>query len=114
MHPCPRMPPPGSPFNLPTESKWRADDTCSFCGGLNPDKVLDLLGDGSARMVPTDKNYKLYLWSRTLPNDQRKTYFYHFTDEQKTRFVEMVNDGRAQFIRDCSGFYVLPYFMADA
>lgn len=45
---------------------WRANNTCSHCGGLRPSLAL-LAIQGGAKVTPTDKNYKMYL---ELPNPE--------------------------------------------
>lgn len=71
--------------------KWREDYTCSFCGGINPDKVIELIKKGY-RVSRTDKNYKIYIETpygmnredSQLPNKQSmwKVYIMHFSKEQ--------------------------------
>ena len=92
-HPCPRMAEvghgPGSNFNLPTDSKWRDDHTCSWCGGLNPKEVFRLLGKG-ARIITTNKKYKMYLEHPDL-GSIGKIYFQHFNLKERNKFsVEFV------------------------
>ena len=106
-HPCPRMAEVGhgskSPFKLPTDSKWRDNNTCSWCGGLNPDVALNMIENG-AIVGPTDKNYKIYV------DDMKKVYFQHFENKHKDRFIMMLNDNKINF-DSFGGFYVLPYFV---
>lgn len=47
----------------------REDGTCSYCGSYPADKLLELLEKGELQIVPTDKNYKVYL-NRSVPAEQ--------------------------------------------
>jgi hypothetical protein len=40
---------------------WRDDDTCSWCGSVNPDILMRRLAAGDVEVGPTDKSYKIYL-----------------------------------------------------
>ncbi len=42
------------------QTHWREDGTCSYCGSISPDRFLDAAAAG-AKLVPTDKNYKVYI-----------------------------------------------------
>jgi len=82
---------------------WRPDETCSFCGSLNPDVVMTRIEQGQA-ITPTDKNYKGYIGGST------KFYFQHFNEAQQKRFIELYNNGTMHL--DYPGhFYVWPFFM---
>lgn len=113
------------------------DDTCSYCGSLNPATFMDLVERGNATLIPTDKNYKVYVskldgtnfpqWhSRTCPDvmkcDRRtcehwtkghqgtaKFYFQHLDLAQQVRFIELVNQKKLKF-GEPGHFYVLPFF----
>lgn len=70
-----------------TEAYWRKDDTCSYCGGLDPEKVLDLLQNHNARVESCPgKNYKFYLHEMDGQGygvgKQHKVYLWHFSKEQ--------------------------------
>ena len=84
---------------------WLTDDSCSNCGGLKAESVLKRIEEGQA-ICPTDKNYKIY-----VDPDKAKAYFYHFTEEQKQKFIDLYNAKRIAF-RDPGYFYVRPYFFA--
>lgn len=51
-------------FKVPDEDHYRDDDTCSYCGSLNPDTFMDRLEAGDIEVGPTDKNYKVYVENR--------------------------------------------------
>lgn len=140
---CPRALENGGGHNSPLkppfngEMHWREDDTCSYCGSLNPDTFMARLEAGDVELSPTDKNYKVYIRNvggevfkqtyRKCPVDatctgpddcthwvtreraRAKFYFQHLSNDQKTRFVELYNQRKLQFVDDY-GFYVLPYF----
>lgn len=60
---CPRGPGPDTPFHSPFngEMEWRDDGTCSYCGSLNPDTLMERLEAGDIEVGPTDKSYKIYV-----------------------------------------------------
>ncbi len=128
-----------------------SDDTCSYCGSLNPDTLMIRLESGDVLLGSTDKNYKVYVENnggklfkqsfRDCPKDKEMTgsagnkymvsscegprtcthwvtretsgckfYFQHFSVEQKTRFIELLNQKRIKFQGGYS-FYVLPFFI---
>ena len=110
MHPCPRMEELGgvnSRLKFPRDSHWREDNTCSHCGSMNPEELFEKIEDGSASIVPTDKNYKIYVEGT---GRNRKFYFQHFSDKECQKFVDLLNDGKIQF-RGSTGFYVMPFFL---
>ena len=82
---------------------WRDDHTCSFCGSLDSDLVMERIEAGE-EITPTDKDYKIYI------GEHNKAYFQHFSKEQRTRLVELVNDKKVKF-KYPGHFYVLPFFM---
>lgn len=88
---------------------WRTDNTCSYCGGLNPDIVLERIEKGCS-VDPTDKNYKIYVSKTPNSYSNDKTYFYHFSDEQKYRFIELYNKTKIA-IGYPGYFYTTPYFI---
>ena len=115
---------PDSPFKGPFsgEMTWRDDDTCSYCGSLNPDTLMSRIEAGDVEIGPTDKNYKIYVSNsggedfkqtyRNCPEDSNctgpddcthwvtretsrtKFYFQHLSEEQMIRFIELLNDGK--------------------
>lgn len=85
------------------EDRWREDNTCSYCGSLNPDEFLRR-AEASEQLGPTDKNYKVYVGARD------KFYFQHLDETQQQRFVDLHNAKKLAV--DYPGhFYVLPFFM---
>lgn len=103
---CPRRRDNPGPFNYGDTDEWRRDHTCSYCGSLHPDLVMWLVA-GGVEVVPTDKDYKIYL--RGVKVDGiAKFYFQHFSDEQRREFVALLNQGTMTVVG--GGFYVLPYF----
>lgn len=104
------------PFKLPTEDTWRDDNTCSYCGGLNPEVALKYIEAG-ARIVPTDKSYKIYI--DRVPADsglppmrstRGKSYFQDWQPEHQKKLIELLNDKKITFAEP-GHFYVLPFFM---
>lgn len=136
---CPRRPAdPGHVFKfLSAEDDWRDDGSCSYCGSMNPDTLMERLEAGTVSIGATDKNYKIYVHNeggepfrqtyRDCPRDSdctyencthwvtrdidtTKFYFMHFSQEQMQRFVDLYNEKRLKFSGGFS-FYVWPYFM---
>lgn len=69
---------------------WRVDGTCSFCGGIKPEKVLELIKSGHT-ITRTDKNYKIYINGPDVPNGKGmdKVYLQHFNRED----IDALNKG---------------------
>lgn len=118
MQPCPRIDP-----EFPCTSEYAKDvqgyQYCTYCGSLHPDEFMQMLEDGKCTVEATDKNYKIYVKTKEY---ETKFYFYHFTNSQKQRFIELYNDNKlvfARYNRDIRKveyvggkfFYVLPFFM---
>lgn len=136
---CPRR---AENFVLPgdktSEDYFDGDDSCSYCGSLNPDILMTRLESGDVELGPTDKSYKVYvknlggekfkMWhSRKCPDvmtcdrrtcqhwtkderDQTKFYFQHLSQEQKIRFIELLNDKKLK-IGEPGHFYSRPFFI---
>lgn len=100
---------------------WREDDTCSFCGSLNPATFMARLAAGTEELVPTDKNYKVYVRNRggesfkqeqtweTREIEETKFYFAHLSEDERRAFVEMLN-GKKLALAYPGHFYRLPFF----
>jgi hypothetical protein len=86
---------------------WHPDETCSFCGSLNPDKLMRLLEAGTVELGPTDKNYKAYV---DIELGTKKFYFVHLSEAQMRRFVELLNERKLK-IGYPGHFYVKPFFI---
>lgn len=123
------------PFN--GEMVWRADNTCSYCGSLNPETFMARLEAGDVELVPTDKSYKVYVrnsggadfqqryrdcptdeprhgpeeclhWvTRTI--DETKFYFQHLSKDQQARFIELYNERKIKMGYP-GHFYTTPFF----
>lgn len=114
------------------------DDCCTYCGSLNPDEFMARLEAGNVKIVPTDKDYKVYVqnyggdeFTQTTRTDsnpwagygnpihnwqisvisQKKFYFQHLSQEQRQRFVELLNEKKIVFAEP-GRFYVKPFFIA--
>jgi hypothetical protein len=101
---------PKSPFHDsgPDLDKWREDGTCSYCGSMNPETMLEKAAAG-VELIPTDKSYKVYVGS-----DQRgKFYFQHFDKPQCLKFIELYN-AKTLKLGFPGHFYVSPFFMSRA
>ena len=85
---------------------WKDNRTCSFCGGLQPRLVLDLIKEGQT-VTPTDKNYKGYITGS--PSASGKFYFLHFNEDEGVEFTDLYN-GRVMKIDVPGHFYVRPLF----
>jgi len=99
---CPRRQETGMPPPDRVEDHWREDGTCSYCGSLHPDLVLEKMANRE-EVTPTDKSYKMYL-------SNQKVYFQHFRPNHVKEFIELVNGGFAN-IAFPGHFYVLPFFV---
>lgn len=67
---CPRRDEVGQRANPenPDPDTWRTDDTCSYCGSLNPDLFMAQVEHETVRLGATDKSYKVYVHG--LPNPE--------------------------------------------
>ena len=109
------------------KSMWRSDDSCSFCGSLHPDVLMERLEAETVTIVPTDKDYKIYVRANqgtppllqtyrdgdvwiTRETTQEKFYFQHLSTEQMQRFVDLLNTGKIALDYP-HRFYVKPYFI---
>lgn len=92
------------PFN--GEAVWRVDNTCSYCGSMNPDAFMERLEAGDIQLDPTDKSYKVYVKTQGITG---KFYFQHLSADQRKRFIELNNAGRLNF-GPPGYFYMLPFF----
>jgi hypothetical protein len=118
---------------------YREDNTCSYCGSLNPETLMERLEIGNVKLTPTDKSYKVYVQNdggegfkqtyRNCPDDvprhgpkecthwvtrdmtETKFYFQHLSVDQRKRFVELLNDKKLK-LNIPGYFYVLPFFCA--
>jgi len=101
---CPRRaeigapPPPG----WPTTDTWRHDQTCSYCGSLHPDEFIRRLAAGET-IGTTTKTYKAY-----LDNPRAKFYYQHLSEDQRTEFIRLLNDG---VTRPDFEWNPMPFFM---
>lgn len=100
----------GSPFQPPFDGRanWRNDRTCSYCGSIDPNRFIALIEEG-ATLIPTDKNYKVYVRRDGEPDG--KFYFEHLPDGLRDRFIDLLNERRIA-IGFPGHFYVMPYFLA--
>jgi hypothetical protein len=113
---------------------WSSDETCSWCGSLNPDLLMERIAVDIS-LGPTDKSYKVYVKNKggqkfkqtfrgsncpggtdpskwvwtTRETDDTKFYFQHLSEDQKREFVKLLNEKKL-FIDYPGHFYRLPYF----
>lgn len=114
-HMCPsRM---SGPFVMPEHDTWRADNTCSYCGSLNPDAFMQGVENGSITLGPTDKSTKVYVHEKEIKEGAQprfaKFYFEHLTIDQRKHFVDLLNMKIVKF-REPGYFYVKPFFVAPS
>lgn len=132
-HNCPR----GAESGRAGRAVWCVDDSCSYCGSLHPDLLMERLEAGDVTLDPTDKNYKLYVHADpgTAPfkqtfrdsgspegNDpskwvwttretmEHKFYFQHLSGAQQQRFVELLNAKKLK-LNVPGYFYRTPFFI---
>jgi ferredoxin len=58
---CPRRFEGGHGFDVKDADSWLSDDSCTYCGSLNPDTFMARIEAGTASVGSTDKNYKAYI-----------------------------------------------------
>lgn len=104
---CPRRQEHGdmSMFKVPEDDNWD-HGYCSWCGSLPQEDLFDAI-EKNAEIVPTDKNYKIYV--RLSGEQQKKFYFQHLDEEGKAKFIELHNKS-ALNLSVPGYFYVMPYF----
>jgi hypothetical protein len=105
-HECPRSREDGRP----TSPAWRDDETCSYCGSLNPDVFMKQIEDGTIELGTTTKNYKVYIHA-DQQEGMSKFYFQHLSEDQKKRFVELLGERAIKFHHGYE-FTVLPFFVS--
>lgn len=88
---------------------FRDDDTCSYCGSLNPDTFMRVVKAEEVVLGPTDKNYKVYVMNEKV-DSHRKFYFQHLSTEQKHRFIELLNEKKIK-LGYPGHFYKKPFFI---
>ena len=139
---CPRGQGPTFKPPFSGEMTWdQEDNTCSYCGSLNPDTFMERLRKGDVEVIPTDKNYKAYLRNlegapflqhyRSCPQDakctgpddcthwvtreqdQTKFYFQHLNEEQQTEFIKIFNEKKMKLAMP-GHFYRTPFFCTPA
>lgn len=71
------------------QNHWRADRTCSYCGGMSPEKLFEAL-DAGAELGPTDKSYKAYVGGPA----GGKLYTLHLNRENAARLRKLILDGK--------------------
>lgn len=119
------------------------DGTCDFCGSLDADVFMARVEAGDVTLIPTDKNYKVYVHNRggaafkqshrtdqpskpgeimkdpadqthwtweTVERQECKFYFEHLSEEQKKRFVQLLNEKKLH-LGEPGYFYRLPFFV---
>lgn len=108
------------------EDFWDTDDSCTYCGSLNPATVLKRVLAGTVAITPTDKVYKAYVrndggddFDRNYKADDgtkktdkmstAKFYFQHLSDDQQAEFIKLHND-RVMKLDHPHHFYTRPYF----
>ncbi len=136
MNPCPRLQGRKGIDPLP----GHIDDGCCWtCGSLDPDEFMRRLESGDVKLVPTDKDYKVYVrndggqpFRQTYGENytekaacgheeknhrwvcrevlETKFYFDHLNHEQMVRFVDLMNEKKLK-IGYPGHFYRRPYFI---
>lgn len=87
---CGRRWPP-LPSGIDDGDTWKEDDTCSYCGGTNPDKIIKLMKESGYCLSPTDKDYKYYVNAPMEGNGYSsvKLYIQHCSQEQLDQINEI-------------------------
>lgn len=84
------------------QDHWRADGTCSYCGGMSPEGLFEAIACG-AELGPTDKNYKVYveggrriaLGGAAQPW-RGKFYTVHLNRENAARLRSLIEEGQVR------------------
>ena len=76
---------------------------CSYCGSLSQEEFFSRI-KLKARLIPTDKNYKVYV------DNYEKFYFYHLDVDGQKQFIQMLNNKELN-ISTPGHFYINPFFM---
>ncbi len=106
------------PRYLDLAIEWRGDDTCSYCGSLSPQKLLDVLKDEQSRVSGSDWKYgwphKFYVHDGK--RIMHKWYNDHLRDEgydeeaMKTLLFALTVHSGIEWFRDERGIgYSAPY-----
>src|SRR6478736_1690914 len=102
-------------FKLPEEDRF-INHHCSWCGSLDPEVFMQRLEEGTIKLTPTDKDYKVYVendgglyFMGGMAGGTSKFYFQHLTKDQRIRFLTLLNEKKIK-LRDPGFFYVLPFF----
>lgn len=93
---------------------WDKNGTCSYCGSLKGEEMIERIKAGTATLIPTDKSYKVYVETvdpATRETKREKFYFQHFSREQADEFIKLHNDKTLK-LGYPGHFYVAPYFCA--
>ncbi len=75
-----------------------SDDSCRYCGSLNPDTFMQRLEAGDVLLGSTDKNYKVYVTSKPETPTFKQTYRNCPNDEEREAF-----NGRKYMASSCKG-----------
>lgn len=89
---------------------WRVNNTCSYCGSWHPDLFMEALENQTIELIPTDKGYKVGITGRDKKIDAIKFYWYHLSDAQQHRFIELHNEKGKLLIAFPGHFYTTPFF----
>ena len=103
---CPRREEGPTSFKLPAEDHWRENETCSFCGSLNPEAFMRH-AEAGAKLGPTDKSYKVYV-DTPEPNPDEVIVVGMFTSgtDNKPPTADYVNRDVARGGRNRSSLHV--------
>lgn len=86
----------------PLPDYWRVlpngDKTCSFCGSLHPDSIIEIVKTSGFGVIErSDKSYKWYIHRPTIKNALEggiKYYRQHDTPEFINKFNELVSSSK--------------------
>ena len=107
---CPRMAEAPRSFRVHDRKFYvLSNGKCGYCNSLMQDEFMALLEAGTIQLGATDKNYKVYVHGHPKLSFC-KFYFQHLTEDQKKRFVVLLNERKIKFQGDIA-FYILPFFM---
>lgn len=119
--------------------QFGSDDTCSYCGSLNPETFIARIKAGDVEAVPTDKDYKAYLTNKggapfslrhrtcsprecneapcthwtVSSREETKFYFVHLSIPQQEEFIALHNDSKINYAFP-GHLYTTPFFCRKA
>lgn len=109
-------------YQNPPDDRWRdsdsirVDGTCSYCGSLDPDVLMERLERGDVELGTIDSAEKVYVSNAggaPLPNGHATFFYEHLNVAQQKRFEDLYQMLKLRFSGGV-GFVKLPFFITPA